>query len=94
MLQAAGNAAEAGRWLQRAARQYRLARMYDECLALLQEHPGVAEAIPAKEVNFMKRGLQVLLQRQILLQPRYKHPSVTEAVPAKEVCSVQLLEST
>lgn len=50
VLREAGNAAEAGRWLQRAARQYRSARMYDECLALLADHPEVAEAIPANEV--------------------------------------------
>lgn len=51
VLQEAGNDAEAGRWLQRAARQYRSARMFDECLALLQQHPEVAEALPAKEVQ-------------------------------------------
>lgn len=52
VLQAAGNDAEARRWLQRAARQYRSARMFDECLALLQQHPEVAEALPAEEVTF------------------------------------------
>jgi len=49
-LAAAGKPAEAAKWLVRAVRQLRTARMYDECLALMAEHPEVADSLGATEV--------------------------------------------
>jgi len=48
---AAGKPAEAAKWLVRAVRQLRTARMYDECLTLMAQHPEVADSLGATEVR-------------------------------------------
>jgi len=50
-LAAAGKPAEAAKWLVRAVRQLRTARMYDECLTLMAQHPEVADSLGATEVR-------------------------------------------